>query len=228
MTPVTAPAPRGGLRVRRMQVLQTSLEAAISSSASTATPGEEPVIVGDRELVARIGAGDIAAFEELYRAHAPALLAFAHAWLHSLETAEDLVQDLFLAIWRNREDWELKSSLRSYLFGALRNRIVSYRRSRQAREGRLIRVDESVVALDSLPGTHRADHQVLENELAEAIERAIDSLSPRIRETFLLVRQHNLSYAETAEVLGISVKGVEMNMVRALAALRKELAHWRE
>lgn len=182
----------------------------------------------DRELVARIGAGDIAAFEELYRAHAPALLAFAHARLHSREAAEDLVQELFLAIWRNREEWELKSSLKSYLFGALRNRIVSYRRARQAREGRLRQVEEGTGGLDTLPSPNRADHRVLESELAEAIERAIDSLSPRNRETFLLVRQQNLSYAETAEILGISVKGVEMNMVRALAALRKALAHWRE
>jgi len=185
-------------------------------------------MAGDRELVARIGAGDIAAFEELYRAHAPALLSFAHARLHSREVAEDLVQDLFLVLWRNRAEWELKGSLRSYLFGALRNRIVSYRRARQAREGQLRRVEEDAVQLDSLPSAHRADHLVREKELAAAIERAIESLSPRNRETFLLVRQHNLSYAETAEILGISVKGVEMNMVRALAALRKELAHWRE
>jgi RNA polymerase sigma-70 factor, ECF subfamily len=73
-----------------------------------------------------------------------------------------------------------------------------------------------------------ADHRVRERELADAIERAISELPRRCRETFLLVRQQHLSYLEAAEVLGISVKGVEMNMVRALATLRRQLASWRD
>ncbi|HEX7089519.1 MAG TPA: RNA polymerase sigma-70 factor [Longimicrobiales bacterium] len=190
------------------------------------SPGEtQPSAQSDREVVARIGAGDVAAFEALYRAHAPALLAFAHSQLRSRELAEDLVQDLFLALWRYRERWDLRSSLKAYLLGALRNRIISYRRSLQAREGGLRRVEAATLA--SVAGPSRADHRVREAELAEAIEKAIEALSPRCRETFLLVRQQNLSYAEAAEVLGISVKAVEMNMVRALAALRRELDSWR-
>ena len=190
------------------------------------SPGEAPPSAhSDREVVARIGAGDVAAFEALYRAHAPALLAFAHSQLRSRELAEDLVQDLFLALWRHRKKWDLRTSLRAYLLGALRNRIISYRRSLQAREGGFQRVETATLAFVAAPS--RADHRVREAELVEAIEKAIEALPPRCRETFLLVRQQNLTYAEAAEVLGISVKAVEMNMVRALAALRKELGAWR-
>jgi len=189
-------------------------------------PGEtQPSACSDREVVARIGAGDVAAFEALYRAHAPALLAFAHSQVRSRELAEDLVQDLFLALWRHRKKWDLRTSLRAYLLGALRNRIISYRRSMQAREGALRRVETATLASVAEPSG--ADHRVREAELAEAIEKAIGALPPRCRETFLLVRQQNLTYTEAAEVLGISVKAVEMNMVRALAALRKELGAWR-
>lgn len=170
----------------------------------------------------------MAAFEEMYRRFASALLGFAHARLGSRHAAEDLVQELFLILWRNRRKWELTRSLNSYLFSALRNHIVSYRRSVQARGGQAQHLDGSDERVVAIPDTTGADDRVREHELADAIERAIGELPRRCRETFLLVRQQHLSYVEAAEVLGISVKGVEMNMVRALAALRNQLAPWRD
>lgn len=148
--------------------------------------------------------------------------------MRSRETAEELVQELFLSLWRHRHKWQLSRSLRSYLFGALRNHIVSYRRSRQAVNARNLAEEYSDSGLDLLPSRDGSDDRARESELREAIHRAINALSPRCRETFLLVRQQNLSYAEAAEVLGISNKAVEMNMLRALASLRKQLAPWRE
>jgi RNA polymerase sigma-70 factor (ECF subfamily) len=177
----------------------------------------------DRELASRIRAGDVGAFEALYRRYASAMIRFAYSQLGSQEVAEDVVQELFLGLWRHREKWVPSESARAYLFGALRNRIVSHRRTLVAR-GRRRHVGEGSAA--SLPSSSSADHRVREAELIDAIERAVEGLSPRCRETFRLVRQQHLSYAQAAAVLGVSVKAVEMNMVRALAALRKQLAEW--
>ncbi|HEX7089513.1 MAG TPA: RNA polymerase sigma-70 factor [Longimicrobiales bacterium] len=177
----------------------------------------------DRELASRIRAGDVVAFEALYRRYASAMIRFAYSQLGSREVAEDVVQELFLGLWRHREKWVLSESARAYLFGALRNRIVSHRRTLVAR-GLRRHVGEGSAA--SLPSSSSADHRVREAELIDAIERAVEGLSPRCRETFRLVRQQHLSYAQAADVLGVSVKAVEMNMVRALAALRKQLAEW--
>lgn len=194
----------------------------------SAMEGDRVAQHGDQQLVGRIRAGDTSAFEEMYRAHAPALLSYALSQLRSPEAAEDVVQELFLSVWRHRNNWRLNRSIRSYLFGALRNHIISHRRHHQAREGRLQQVDHPEFRLASLPGRGRTDDRVREAELTEAINRAIDQLTPRCKEAFLLIRQEYLSYAEVAEVMGISVKGVEMNMVRALAALRECLAEWQE
>jgi len=188
------------------------------------TSGKEAAALSDQEIVSRIGAGDVTAFEALHRRYAAAMIRFAYSQVRSREAAEDLVQEVFLALWRHRERWVLSGTVQAYLFGALRNRIVSYRRKQLARGGRLQRVGEGVAA--ALPSASRADDQVLEAELIDAIEKAIDGLTPRCREAFLLVRQQHMSYAEAAEVMGVSVKAVEMSMVRALAALRKELAEW--
>ncbi|HEY8469853.1 MAG TPA: sigma-70 family RNA polymerase sigma factor [Longimicrobiales bacterium] len=177
----------------------------------------------DRELASRVRARDVAAFEALYRRYAGAMVRFAYSQLGSREAAEDVVQELFLGLWRHRENWVPSDSVRAYLFGALRNRIVSHRRALAARGPRR-HVGPGSAA--SLPSSSSADHGVREAELIDAIERAVAGLSPRCRETFRLVRQEHLSYAQAAEVLGVSVKAVEMNMVRALAALRKQLAEW--
>jgi len=182
----------------------------------------------DHEIVSRIRSGDIVAFEQLYANHVSALLGFAYSQLRSRETAEEIVQELFLALWRHRERWELTRSLRSYLYGALRHHIVSHRRTIRARDERLQAVAGGEETLAVLPSPTRSDHHVREVELAGAIDRAIEALSPRCRETFVLVRRQHLSYAEAAQVLGISTKAVEMNMVRAFSSLRTQLAPWRE
>ena len=206
----------------------TRREAAITLTQSADGPRDDAWPGTDQEIVSRISAGDVGAFERLYQEHASALLGFAYSQLRSRETAEEIVQDLFLALWRHRGKWELTRSLKSYLFGALRHRIVSHRRSVRARDERLQPADGGEDALAALPSGSSSDHLVREVELAAAIERAIEALSPRCRETFLLVRQQHLSYAEAAEVLGISTKAVEMNMVRSFASLRKQLASWRD
>lgn len=201
------------------------VEAAISSRRTV--PGaDESATPPDTVLADRIASGDIQAFEELYRRHGAALLGFAAARVPTREAAEDIVQEFFLALWRHRAKWKIDRTVRSYLYGALRNHIVSAHRKHLAREGRLQRLDDAEMS-QSIPSPRMADERVRESELGEAIQRAIDLLPPRCRETFLLVRQQQLSYAEAAEVMGISVKGVEMNMVRALASLREELAEWR-
>ncbi len=181
----------------------------------------------EQELVSRIRTGDVGAFEILYREFAPGLLAFAFTHVRSREIAEELVQELFLNLWKYRQKWVLTHSLKAYLFGALRKRITSYQRTAAARHEMQPTSADTAAWLSTFPGTTCADDRVREVDLLAAIDRAVAALPHRCRETFLLVRQQRLSYAEAAEVLGVSVKAVEMNMVRAFAALRRSLADWR-
>jgi RNA polymerase sigma-70 factor, ECF subfamily len=199
-----------------------------SSAASAITQGAWMEHEQERELVSRIRAGDAAAFERLYEEFAPGLLSFAYSQVRSREISEELVQELFLNLWKYRQKWVLSRSLSAYLFGALRNRIYSYRRTMAGRDELSRPASDEETGIASLPSASRTDDLVREEELVRAIDRAVASLPRRCRETFVLVRQQHLSYVEAAEVLGVSVKAVEMNIVRAFAALRRELADWRE
>ena len=200
----------------------------LTAAAVAITEGAWMDHAHEQDLVARIRDGDIAAFEELYREFAGALLAFAYRQVRSREVAEELVQELFLGLWKYRQKWVLSRSLAPYLYGALRNRIHGYRRTLSGREEMLRGSSRDEGGLDTLPSAEHTDDRVREGELRDAIDRAVASLPPRCRETFVLVRQQRLSYMEAAEVMGVSVKAIEMNIVRAFAALRRDLAGWRD
>ncbi len=180
----------------------------------------------DDARVQRIRAGDAAAFEDVYREQYRALVGFVYTYLRSEPQAEEVVQDVFLGVWRHRAQWQPRTSLRAYLFGAARNRalnrlrdqgVASSTRDDAGIEGRMLAMGEPPAAVDL---------QIEGAELAEAARRAIARLAPRSRMAFLLCREEGLSYAETAEVMGISEHTVKIQMGRALKALRVGLAQW--
>jgi len=79
-------------------------------------------------VVARVRAGDEGACETLFRTfHAP-LWKFAYGYVRSREAAEEIVQEVFLALWRNRATWEVHTSVRAWLFGAVRHQALNYLR----------------------------------------------------------------------------------------------------
>jgi RNA polymerase sigma-70 factor (ECF subfamily) len=200
---------------------------------SSAVPAhdDEPTTRGldeadEREWVERVRAGDRVAFESIYRTYYRRLVGFIYTYVRSETLAEELVQDIFLSIWRQRAGWDLRTTLRAYLFGCARNRALNQRRhegvtqaaSHQAlSEGRVLGMGEAPAAVDS---------QLEADDLALAARAAISRLPPRCRTAFTLCRGHGLSYAEAAEVMGISESTVKVQMARALAALRLALARW--
>lgn len=185
----------------------------------------------DRAWVAAIRTGDAAAFEAMFRAYRTDLVGFAESLLRSRESAQEVVQELFLRIWRQRELWEFPGPLNTYLFRAVRNGAISYVRHERIQT----RFRERVARGGGGTGSHlhgtpapSADEEVRLADLNDAIARALDELPNRCREVFRLSRYHHLSNAEVAEVLGISVNTVEVQMTRALGVLRKRLAEFRE
>jgi RNA polymerase sigma-70 factor, ECF subfamily len=160
----------------------------------------------------------------MFRAYKNDIGAFVESCVRSRAGAEEVVQDLFLRIWAQRELWEVPGPLRTYLFRAARNRAVSYLRHERVE---LAFRDRTIaeVKLAAVPST---DDVAVARVMRDEIEAAIDALPGRCREVFRLARYHHLTYAEVAAVLDLSVKTVEVHMGRALVALRKRLAGWRD
>ena len=174
--------------------------------------------VSDEELASAIVAGDSAAFETLFRAHYQSMCAFAARMVARRDVAEDLVQEVFLYVWRNRQQWRVEHSVKQYLYASLRHGALRY-----LRHERVVRdhVPDAVIMFERPPRLADAD---LEAEETRALVRAaIDRLPERCRLAYTLHREHGLTYAEVAAVMGISAKTVDVQIGRALKSLRRLL-----
>lgn len=164
---------------------------------------------------------DPAWLERIFRDHYAELCSFVFGYTASDEAAEDIVQDLFLSIWRDLDRWMEQESVRVLLFVAARNRALDYLRHRRVRERHAQRTVAEAVSGVIAPA---ADDAVVNQEIREALDEAIGTLPDRAREVFLLNREEGLTYREIAERLGISIKTVETQMSRSLKKLRARLA----
>lgn len=176
----------------------------------------------ENELLRRIGGGDEAAFDTVFRAYYSQIVWAAESVVRERALAEEIAQDVMLELWRRRENLRLETSLRAYLYQAARNRALNEMRHEKI----VLRANAAAAADPELGHSPSVDAELGQAELQRAIELAIGRLPDRCRETFELSRTQGLKYSEIATVLGISVKTVEARMGQALRELRRDLAPW--
>ena len=173
--------------------------------------------------MAKVRAGDSATFQQLFDKHAEALRRYAQRFVRSREAAEDLVQDVFLRLWRIRDRVEVGASIQSYLYITTRARALNHlKRERNEERGRQ-RYAPPLMA-DAEPALPpEGESRVEADEITRAIERALDAMPPRQREVAALRLRHQLTTAEISKKLGISPRTVEVHIARATKTLRELL-----
>jgi len=161
----------------------------------------------DEVLIERARRGDREAFAQLYRRHQASVYRFARGMTGSPSVAEDVVQDVFLALMRDLDRYDVgRGSLRTYLFGIARN--VSRYRTRSVR--RLLSLgpaDEWAAPADpvgDLTATEELSH----------LRRCLGSLPVRYREVIVLCHLHEMDYAQAALVLGVPIGTVRSRLHR--------------
>jgi RNA polymerase sigma-70 factor, ECF subfamily len=180
------------------------------------------------EWVRRIRAGDVAAFEALFTAYYEPLVRFAFGYVKGREPAEELVQDIFLALWEQRARWDVHEAVNTYLYTMTRNRALNMLRRQSLERRSATRAQGGEPDFTLQPQSQSADERLRLAELDDAVMHAINRLPRRCRETFVLSRFHHLSYDQIARVMRISERTVQEQIARALRALRTSLAAWLE
>jgi RNA polymerase sigma-70 factor (ECF subfamily) len=172
-----------------------------------------------RALVSRIRAGDVPAFELLYRDYWNQLFNFGFRYVQSAEEAEDVVQEVFFSIWRNRGEWHVGTSLQNYLFVAVRNAAIG----RLRRNATMQRWRERAIAEDSTRSEQAVDALIDSADAAAEIERALAEMPPKRRAVCALRWLDGLTYAQIAERLGINEKTVENHIGSGIKFMRERL-----
>ena len=175
----------------------------------------------------RLEDGDIKAFEILYNEQYTSLCHFAQRFVFDLDTAREIVQDVFVRIWEKRTSLPVEISLKTYLYTSVRNKCLDYLKHLNVEyEFEKKRIKEILE-----PGNNSFNtiddplDGLITKELENAIKEAIENLPEKCREIFELSRFKGLKYREIAEELSISVKTVETQMSRAIEALKKKLSN---
>lgn len=170
----------------------------------------------DEQLMAAYVAGDVSAFDELFRRYAPMLLRVIGRQMRSPDDARDLVQQTFLQLHRARHDFDPSARVRPWLFTIALNLKREHFR-------RVLRRPEAPLELDGRSDPRVPPHDPTRSEVAQAVRSAIDGLPPDRREVILLHWFEGLSFPEIAELVGASVSAVKVRAHRGYVALRKEL-----
>ncbi|MFV0378379.1 MAG: RNA polymerase sigma-70 factor [Mangrovibacterium sp.] len=171
-----------------------------------------------KTIVRDLANGDKQALDEIYKFFYPKLYAFAKSFLKVEDNINDILQDVFVKLWMNREKINRVDTFNSYLFTIAKNTIVSYFRDKT----RDLQFETRIKAV--LAENQLELHDELEyKELKSNIDAIIDQLPEKRKQIFILSREDGLSNNEISEKLGISVKTVEDHMTHALKFIRKNM-----
>ena len=170
-------------------------------------------------LVKQFTDGDIRAFDSIYSTFNPRLQKFVFSLVKTEIDAEEIVQEVFVKTWENRDKLKTYSSFDSYLFTIAYNTTVNMLRKR-IKEARYIEYVKSVqVEFDET----EHDASLNKDDVSERLSLLIEKMPVRQREVFKMKHFQDYSYKEIAESLQISINTVENHMVKAHRYLKENL-----
>jgi RNA polymerase sigma-70 factor, ECF subfamily len=173
----------------------------------------------DLALVERCRAGDLGAFEELYKAHAGKLFSLASRMLGNPSDAEDLLQEIFLSAHRKLDGFRGESALGTWLYRLATNHCLDFLRSRASKTRQV------TDTLDDDPGWYEPGRRGLAEQTVTKmdLERAMARLPEGCRAAFVLHDVQGLEHREVAEVLGIAEGTSKSQVHKARLRLRAML-----
>jgi RNA polymerase sigma-70 factor, ECF subfamily len=176
----------------------------------------------DIALFQRIRDDDRTALNALFAQYYQKLCGFAYSYLRSTDEAGEAVADVFFNLWRSRHQLSIDKNLKAYLYTSVRHAALAVLRARMPA---FENADDSHLA-ETLPDRRDPESTLAYNELRQFIDAAVDTLPPRCRQIFLMSRMEALTYREISEVLNISEKTVENQLVKALSLLRTAIRQY--
>jgi len=170
------------------------------------------------EILQRLQADDKTVLKSLFQNYYLSVCKSIHRYIRDKSTVEDIAQDVFIKFWEKRKKMNITSSVAAYLHRMAMNEAISYLRKQKHFES------DEILEQKTDTQFQNAEEEVLQDELKQNINNAINGLPPRCQAIFKMSRFEELTYKEIAAKLDISVKTVENQMGKALRVLREKLS----
>lgn len=170
------------------------------------------------QQITTLKAGDVTAFEMVFRTFYQPLCNYAYTYVQDRDAAEEIVQSTFLNVWEKGDDLVIHTAIKPYLYAMVRNACLNMIKHEKIKQQH---ADLELAVADR--STESVAHAVLASELEEKISLAMNKLPQQCRVVFKLSRFEELKYSEIAAQLDISIKTVENQMGKALRIMREEL-----
>uniref|UniRef100_UPI0021CB8DAD RNA polymerase sigma-70 factor n=1 Tax=Carboxylicivirga litoralis TaxID=2816963 RepID=UPI0021CB8DAD len=170
---------------------------------------------GNTEILAKISQGDIKAYKALFCQYFSELVQFAEGYVFDLDVAKDIVQDVFIYLWENHAEINIKN-LKSYLYTAVKNKCIHYINHLKIRDKhKVFLINNYLEASD--------ENIEYDPEVIKQIKEALESLPKEMKRIFKAKYIYDLTVPEISEDLGISANTVKTQLKRARAAIRAKL-----
>lgn len=176
-------------------------------------------------LIKQLSNDDEKAFEQLFEIYFVKMHNIAYNRLQSREAADDIVQDIFTDLWTNRKSLNIHTSVDSYLFRAVKNRVYKHIRHKSVRqkEEYISRIHKQYYNSNPYPNSSNI---IEATELKEHITSYLNELPEKTQTIFRLSREEHYTYQEIADKLDCSPKTIEYHISKALQHLKLQLNNY--
>jgi len=177
-----------------------------------------------KDIIFGLKNGHEDAYKYLYDEYYNKLCHLANLYVRDLFVSENIVGDLIFHLWENREQFEIHDSLNAYLFTSVRNRCYNYlSQAHVQKESSITQLQDDSIIFSMHSETELPIGILMEKELQNAVELAVNRLPEQTKKVFELKRYEDLSYEEISIQLNISTNTVKYHIKNALRILREEL-----
>jgi RNA polymerase sigma-70 factor (family 1) len=172
----------------------------------------------EKKLLQRVAGGDEKAFDMFFNLYKGKIFAYAYKLSKSRHIAEEIVQEIFIKLWINREQLREVNNPGTYIFVMVKNKVIDYLRKIANEDGIFTQVWKFINAQQDT-----ADKVLDAKESQGLINVALGQLSTQKRKIFLMSRSEGLSHREIAEKLSLSVSSVKNHIVETLSHIKSFL-----
>jgi len=168
------------------------------------------------KLIDSLKKGDAKAYTYLINNYHHKLCVYAYTLTHNHDDSEDIVQNVFIRVWKKRDRLKSDFSLQSFLYKSVYNEFIDqYRKNKH-----VLPIEKKYI--DALSTTIEKENEDHLNHLINLVKIEIEKLPPKCKQTFLLSKQEGLTNIEISEYLNVSIKSVEAHITKAFSILRQK------